>query len=295
MSETKQNSNAVETQPLIIVKQKSALVGFLLAFIGLGWFGIDRFYKGDTMLGLFKLFCPILALIVFAAGLSTAALVIIAIGCFFWFLDWILVPLGISRDNAKKLAQANDIALAPNNQASNSSTQLKVKNTNQKTKKMIFISLVVIVLAQIWISIWFLSVRMVERAISVPDDKILLAQIVVLAVLIVGFALIYYFAWRYARQNKSVNNVAFIAFAIAFILIFIEFIAGRLGTSLVLGCLFYISELCNCLSSFYFAYHDVYDFYNYSPHIGLLVNIPNIIFIIVMVIWFNKFDKSKKS
>lgn len=123
MSETKQNSNAVETQPLIIVKQKSALVGFLLAFIGLGWFGIDRFYKGDTMLGLFKLFCPILALIVFATGLSTAAMVIIAIGCFFWFLDWILVPLGISRDNAKKLARANDTALAPNNQVSNSSTR----------------------------------------------------------------------------------------------------------------------------------------------------------------------------
>ena len=286
MSETKQNSNAIETQPLIIVKQKSALVGFLLAFIGLGWFGIDRFYKGDTMLGLFKLFCPLLALIIFAAGLSTAALVIIAIGCFFWFLDWILVPLGISRDNAKKLAQANDTALAPNNQASNSSTQPKVKNTNQKTKKMIFISLVVIVLTQIWISIWFLS----ANSISV-DDKKLLAQIVFIVALIVGFALIYYFAWRYARQNKSVNNVAFIAFAIAFILIFVEFIAGRLGTSVV----FYISELCNCLSSFSFAYYDVYDFYNYSPHIGLLVNIPNIIFIIVMVIWFNKFDKSKKS
>lgn len=123
MSETKQNSNAVEAQPLIIVKQKSALVGFLLAFLGLGWFGIDRFYKGDTMLGLFKLFCPILALIAFAAGLSTAALVIIAIGCFFWLLDWILVPLGISRDNAKKLAQANDTVFTPNNQASNSSIQ----------------------------------------------------------------------------------------------------------------------------------------------------------------------------
>jgi len=63
------------------------------------------------MLGLFKLFCPILALIVFAAGLSTAALVIIAIGCFFWFLDWILVPLGISRDNTKKLAQANVVKI----------------------------------------------------------------------------------------------------------------------------------------------------------------------------------------
>lgn len=124
MSETKQNSNAVETQPLIIVKQKSALVGFLLAFIGLGWFGIDRFYKGDTMLGLFKLFCPILALIVFAAGLSTAALVIIAIGCFFWFLDWILVPLGISRDNAKKLAKANAVEIG-DKISPNSSSQVK--------------------------------------------------------------------------------------------------------------------------------------------------------------------------
>ena len=111
MSETKQNSNAVETQPLIIVKQKSALVGFLLAFIGLGWFGIDRFYKGDIMLGLFKLFCPLLALIAWGVGYPTAALVIIAIGCFFWLLDWILVPLGISRDNAKKLARANVVEI----------------------------------------------------------------------------------------------------------------------------------------------------------------------------------------
>lgn len=118
MSETKQNQ-----QKVVLVPLKSAMVGFLLAFLGLGWFGIDRFYKGDIMLGLFKLFCPLLALIVFAAGLSTAALVIIAIGCFFWFLDWILVPLGISRDNAKKLAQANGTAFTPNNQASNSSTQ----------------------------------------------------------------------------------------------------------------------------------------------------------------------------
>ena len=124
MSETKQNSNAVETQPLIIVKQKSALVGFLLAFIGLGWFGIDRFYKGDIMLGLFKLFCPLLALIAWGVGYPTAALVIIAIGCFFWFLDWILVPLGISRDNAKKLAKANAVEIG-DKISPNSSSQVK--------------------------------------------------------------------------------------------------------------------------------------------------------------------------
>lgn len=33
------------------------------------------------------------------------------------------MPLGISRDNAKKLAQANDTVFTPNNQASNSSIQ----------------------------------------------------------------------------------------------------------------------------------------------------------------------------
>lgn len=80
MSETKQNQ-----QKVVLVPLKSAMVGFLLAFIGLGWFGIDRFYKGDIMLGLFKLFCPLLALIAWGVGYPTAALVIIAIGCFFGF------------------------------------------------------------------------------------------------------------------------------------------------------------------------------------------------------------------
>lgn len=65
MSETKQNQ-----QKVVLVPLKSAMVGFLLAFIGLGWFGIDRFYKGDIMLGLFKLFCPLLALIAWGVGLS---------------------------------------------------------------------------------------------------------------------------------------------------------------------------------------------------------------------------------
>ena len=107
--------NAAQSAQVVIVKQKSALVGFLLAFVGLGWFGIDRFYKGDIKIGLFKLFCPILALLVLAlGGLSQAFIVasaiIAVIGCFFWLLDWILVPLGISRDNAKRLAIAQGIS-----------------------------------------------------------------------------------------------------------------------------------------------------------------------------------------
>ena len=111
------NSAKNATAQVVIVKQKSAMVGFLLAFVGLGWFGIDRFYKGDIKIGLFKLFCPILALLVLAlGGLSqafiVASVIIAAIGCFFWLLDWILVPLGISRDNAKRLAAAQNGGVA---------------------------------------------------------------------------------------------------------------------------------------------------------------------------------------
>ena len=71
MSETKQNSNAVETQPLIIVKQKSAVVGFVLNCVGLGFYSVDRFYKGDIMLGLLKFVSSIncIAMAVGAVGL----------------------------------------------------------------------------------------------------------------------------------------------------------------------------------------------------------------------------------
>ena len=64
MSETKQNQ-----QKVVLVPLKSAMVGFLLAFIGLGWFGIDRFYKGDTMLGLLKLVSSINCIVMLFFGL----------------------------------------------------------------------------------------------------------------------------------------------------------------------------------------------------------------------------------
>lgn len=106
------NTQTSNTADIVVVNQKSALVGFLLALIGLGWFGIDRFYKGDTKIGLFKLFCPLLVLVaLFGFQSYKAVIVILGIGCFFWLLDWILVPLGISRDNAKKLAIAQGVSI----------------------------------------------------------------------------------------------------------------------------------------------------------------------------------------
>ena len=119
MSDT-QTSNSAGTNSaknaaaqVVIVKQKSAMVGFLLAFVGLGWFGIDRFYKGDIKIGLYKLFCPILALVAWFGFQSfNAGVAILGIGCFFWLLDWILVPLGISRDNARRLAETQNGGVA---------------------------------------------------------------------------------------------------------------------------------------------------------------------------------------
>lgn len=110
MSETKQNSNAVETQPLIIVKQKSALVGFLLAFIGLGWFGIDRFYKGDKWLGLLKFVSSINCIVGWFVGLEFALFALFHM-FIWWPADFILVPLGIVIDNKRKLAKANAVEI----------------------------------------------------------------------------------------------------------------------------------------------------------------------------------------
>ena len=119
-------------QKVVVMPLKSPMVGFLLAFLGLGWFGIDRFYKGDTKIGLFKLFCVPLAGILFLISmafpmLALLPLVVLGIGGFFWLLDWFLVPLGISRDNARKLAQAN--GTQPNTQ--NSAPQAEYAVTKQ--------------------------------------------------------------------------------------------------------------------------------------------------------------------
>lgn len=97
-------------QKVVVMPLKSPVIGFVLAFF-LGWLGIDRFYKGNTKIGLFKLFCLPLAGIFSIISMAFPMLallpfVVLGIGCFFWFFDWFLVPFGIILDNDRKLAQA---------------------------------------------------------------------------------------------------------------------------------------------------------------------------------------------
>lgn len=60
-------------------KKKSPVLGFFLSFF-FGFWGIDRFYKGEIGLGLLKLFT--------LGGLGI------------WYVvDWFAVPMGISSNN----------------------------------------------------------------------------------------------------------------------------------------------------------------------------------------------------
>lgn len=106
---------------VVVMPLKSPVVGFLLGFF-LGWLGVDRFYKGNVLLGIIKLIGGLIFVVCapfngwfiigmsIQSGPSLGLVIVIAswIYLLWYILDLILVPLGISRDNAHKLAQAND-------------------------------------------------------------------------------------------------------------------------------------------------------------------------------------------
>ena len=124
---------------VIITSQKSAIIGFVLNLLGLGFYGLDRLYKGDKWLGLLKFISSINCIImlipavfvlphflngdfgvfdtikeIFQAMIGGRADENIAIVlcamlslfhfCVWWPADFILVPLGIVKDNARKRA-----------------------------------------------------------------------------------------------------------------------------------------------------------------------------------------------
>lgn len=101
MSENTQN------QKVVVANLKSPVVGFVVAWL-LGWFGVDRFYKGgilSILLGVVKLILGSSAIFISFTG--DGFLVVFAY-IVWYFLDFILVPFGIVLDNRRKLAMANN-------------------------------------------------------------------------------------------------------------------------------------------------------------------------------------------
>ena len=98
---------------VVVVSEKSAVLGFIINLLGFGWFGFDRFYKGDFILGTFKLMMGIFMVFMAIFGFLFLPLIIdnpysryVVVGYLvLWILDFILVPLGIIKDNAKKRAK----------------------------------------------------------------------------------------------------------------------------------------------------------------------------------------------
>lgn len=103
MSENTQNQKVV-----VVANLKSPVVGFVVAWL-LGWFGIDRFYKGgilSILLGVVKLILGLFAVGIFF--FTDGGHLVIFSYIVWYILDFILVPFGIVLDNRRKLAMANN-------------------------------------------------------------------------------------------------------------------------------------------------------------------------------------------
>ena len=101
------SENTKDEKVVVVANLKSPVVGFVVAWL-LGWFGVDRFYKGgilSILLGVIKLILGSSAIFIFFTGDG----VLVVFAYIVWYLlDFILVPFGIVLDNRRKLAMANN-------------------------------------------------------------------------------------------------------------------------------------------------------------------------------------------
>ncbi|QYA62273.1 TM2 domain-containing protein [Campylobacter fetus subsp. fetus] len=80
---------------------KNPLIGLILGVL-FGGFGVDRFYKGDVILGIAKLVLTIIGWMTVLIVIGYIFLIIV----FVWVIaDFFLVYKGIKQDNLNKIIQ----------------------------------------------------------------------------------------------------------------------------------------------------------------------------------------------
>ncbi|NDJ27668.1 NINE protein [Campylobacter sp. MIT 19-121] len=111
-----------EMQSLMCISFKNPVVGLLFGFF-MGIFGFDRFYKGDTILGVLKIILFVLCVVLFVSGIvilatsgfrdeEQAIALLVCLGLAFlasliwWFVDLFMVYFGIKKDNFIKIMEA---------------------------------------------------------------------------------------------------------------------------------------------------------------------------------------------